>query len=269
MPAFRFGLILGGAIALITGPACAEATAAPDALARLEPGKIWDIVGVRIDTAATRTQAFGIDDPRLVGRRIQFTRTNIDTNADEGGCEQPRYIEAPLASGTAPGNGLPTTATQLGDYGITLPATDPVALVRIFCRPALGGGVYDNGTPFLRTGPTTALLAWNDLAMLELRLRSPDAMARPSFDCRHAASSTERAICGSFDLASLDTSMSKAYAGAVKAMVDYEPSQRNQLRREQRRWLANRSECNAQEKCLLARYAERIAAIMALQEGPR
>ena len=83
------------------------------------------------------------------------------------------------------------------------------------------------------------------------------ATARPSFDCRQARNSAERAICGDTGLADLDIQMARRYA-RMQNNLDGRPAEI--LRDEQRAWLRRRDAC-ATSACIRALYETRAATM--------
>jgi uncharacterized protein YecT (DUF1311 family) len=255
-----------------TAPAANTPTATTgkgaQALAGLVPQGIWDVVGVRIDTVTGRRQAFGFNDERLVGRRFTFGERSIATNADEGDCHDPVYSTSHPDAGTAFAAAFGETAAgkphRPADFKLPLAISAPVALIRIRCTPAWGGGAYDGGTPLIVTGAGTALLGWNDMAVLEIRRRADDAAPKPSFDCGKANGLVENSICHSVDLAGLDASLARAYARVVKFYAEEDPEKAGTVRKTQRDWLGQRARCGSDEACLTKQYAARIAQVAAL-----
>ena len=75
------------------------------------------------------------------------------------------------------------------------------------------------------------------------------AMAQ-SFNCRHADTRTEEAICDNPQLRALDRRMSWAYARALRSG--------DTSTREQRRWLASRDACGGSDGCIRAAYVQRL-----------
>lgn len=71
-----------------------------------------------------------------------------------------------------------------------------------------------------------------------------------SFNCRHADTATEEAICDNPHLRALDRRMSWAYARALRSG--------DTSVREQRRWLAARDGCGSRDGCIRALYAQRL-----------
>ncbi len=77
------------------------------------------------------------------------------------------------------------------------------------------------------------------------------------FDCKAAATPTERAICADATLRQRDAALAEAYAKALAASPDL----RAELRQQQRDWLTARNGCAADTPCLAKQYDQRIAAL--------
>jgi uncharacterized protein YecT (DUF1311 family) len=82
--------------------------------------------------------------------------------------------------------------------------------------------------------------------------------AGPSFDCRKAGNSVERAICASPVLGRLDAELAASYreriAGLSAASAERE-------RKRQRLWIVERDHCGPVADCLAGSYSGRIAAL--------
>ena len=76
----------------------------------------------------------------------------------------------------------------------------------------------------------------------------------PSFDCRRAATPSERAICSTPELAQLDRDLSAAYA-ALRGRGD------RLLIASQRAWWQQREACGNRVPCLLQKMTERLAEL--------
>ena len=68
----------------------------------------------------------------------------------------------------------------------------------------------------------------------------PAASHAQSFDCGKAQSAIEKAICASPALIAQDTALAAAYRQAL-ADLNGDPTRLNDLRQQQRRWLADRN----------------------------
>lgn len=84
------------------------------------------------------------------------------------------------------------------------------------------------------------------------------AEASPSFDCRRASTASERAICASPRLASLDRALSAAYRQARRSAGG---RLRSILLQDQRDWLSRRDRCRTDRACLEIAMRERIAEL--------
>ena len=93
----------------------------------------------------------------------------------------------------------------------------------------------------IRLGPITALL-----------LAASGAAAQPMPDCRQAKTETEKAICGTAELAAADKAMAQAYA-AFRATLP--PEQQKALLADQRRWITRRTAaCVDKTEAAFAQY---------------
>jgi uncharacterized protein YecT (DUF1311 family) len=89
------------------------------------------------------------------------------------------------------------------------------------------------------------------------------ASARPSFNCRHARSRSERMVCGSGALAALDRRMSSMFYSALAGAA---PGTRAALRRSRDRFLAFRERCG-NEACIAQAYRDRMDEIADIAGG--
>lgn len=82
----------------------------------------------------------------------------------------------------------------------------------------------------------------------------------PSFDCKKASTPTEKRICASAELSTLDVQMAAAWKQVAHA---------ESLVKQQKEWLAGNAAC-ADDPCLSARYSERIGFLkgLAAASGP-
>jgi len=104
------------------------------------------------------------------------------------------------------------------------------------------------------------------LAILLAALLAAHTAAAASFDCKGAASATERAICADPKLSALDERTFKAYTDAVATLgIGDAPDFRNPvadlLLRGHEAWSAARDRCGTDGNCLLTQYLRRIAVL--------
>ncbi len=89
-------------------------------------------------------------------------------------------------------------------------------------------------------------LHYDNQVLLLFQRRPPGSKPTASFDCAKAASSTERTICASFDLASWDRSVAQAW----RAALDRRPQKQAHFRKTQKEWLHARDACGYKADCL-------------------
>jgi uncharacterized protein YecT (DUF1311 family) len=82
----------------------------------------------------------------------------------------------------------------------------------------------------------------------------------PSFDCRQAGTAVERMICGSYELAALDSRLAGAYRAArARGDAHVAPDQVN--------WVRQRNQCK-NEPCLREAYQARLEQLATPGPGP-
>lgn len=79
-----------------------------------------------------------------------------------------------------------------------------------------------------------------------------------AINCDKAKAADEKAICASTELVQLDAQMSTEF-GLMKGLVPM--GTRGDMMDEQKDWLAKRSACRADEKCLRRAYDQRIRVL--------
>ena len=87
--------------------------------------------------------------------------------------------------------------------------------------------------------------------------------ARPSFNCRHARTGTEKMVCSSPRLAARDREMASLW---YALMADSDPATRSHLRRSRDAFLQRRERCGS-ESCVGAAYASRMAELRRIAQG--
>lgn len=106
-------------------------------------------------------------------------------------------------------------------------------------------------------------------AALVLFVCTADAGAStPSFLCSKARTWVERTLCADDHLAQMDLDMAQTFARALRVP---DPSRREAIASDQRRWWASRSTCRdatAPAECLAKAYSERMEALRAAADYP-
>jgi uncharacterized protein YecT (DUF1311 family) len=99
------------------------------------------------------------------------------------------------------------------------------------------------------------------LAALAILASQTGRAAAQEFDCREAGLASERTICRSDMLAALDEKMSGLYAELKQSYG--RRSQRDQLQRYQRQFLAARNDCGRDTECIKGAYLDQIGVLEA------
>lgn len=99
---------------------------------------------------------------------------------------------------------------------------------------------YDNGLPYVIAN---------------------DFMIKASFDCNKASNTTEKAICNSYELASLDMELSNIYEDAKRYLTD---DAYINLKKEQRTFIKQRNKCENNETCIRLIIKNRIDELKVL-----
>ncbi len=90
-------------------------------------------------------------------------------------------------------------------------------------------------------------------------LWSSSTLLAAGFNCTKASTAIEKAICANRSLSQMDSSLGKLYSQRLKGLPKAET---NQLKQEQREWLAQRNNCSTVDvDCLLSSYRQRIAEL--------
>lgn len=95
-------------------------------------------------------------------------------------------------------------------------------------------------------------------------LLASHAAGAASFDCKRAATATERAICADPALSTLDERAVAAYSAATAALGigdDLKDPMGDLLLRGHSEWTAARNRCGAAANCLLGQYLRRVAVL--------
>jgi uncharacterized protein len=101
------------------------------------------------------------------------------------------------------------------------------------------------------------LIALGALGALSVSLLADSAIAKPSW-CKRTSNATERAICASPQLGSLDDVLNTAYE---RAIFDTEEGGAYEIQQLQRRWLKRRNACGSNTGCIKSRYNEQIGVL--------
>ena len=82
---------------------------------------------------------------------------------------------------------------------------------------------------------------------------------RASFDCRQAASPSEKTICASEALSRLDFQLGRTWKTLLDAFSD--SVQRTRMKVDQKAWIARREKCGADANCIGKLYQDRLSTL--------
>ncbi len=92
--------------------------------------------------------------------------------------------------------------------------------------------------------------------------RAPAANATrqpPSFDCRKAASVSEKTICASAELSGLDFQLGRLWKALLDGFID--SAQLARMKQDQNAWIALREKCGGDAGCIGKLYRDRLATL--------
>lgn len=242
----------------IAGPALAQVPTSPSNLQGT-----WEVVQVAVDQQDQPHWQYFPDDPRLLGRELRISSSEISLNDDSRACGKAVLSALPKTSlQKFIGQSLPRpehfqtpTYPTLPDFGLKL-ADATVSPWQASCT--------DDTSPWNHAWfiplPPDRLLTHDDSSgfVLLLRRRAASASIRPSFACDKAEGTAERTICTSMPLAGYDRSVAAAYHRALAVAGDDSSS----LKQEQRSWLKARNACGTDTECLADSMRERVDQLM-------
>lgn len=81
----------------------------------------------------------------------------------------------------------------------------------------------------------------------------------PSFDCRKAASVSEKTICANAELSRLDFQLGRVWKTLLDAFSD--SAQKPQMKADQKAWMARRESCGDDAGCMGKLYQERLSTL--------
>jgi uncharacterized protein len=94
-----------------------------------------------------------------------------------------------------------------------------------------------------------------------------DPGEQPSFDCRKAASVSERTICANTTLAKLDFQLGRTWGTVLAAFID--SAQRTQMKQDQRTWIVLREKCGGDADCIEKLYRDRLSTLVGADQAHR
>lgn len=240
----------------------------------------WRVSQVQVNEWRSDRLLYQIDDPRLVGRVIDFLPKRIDSDLpDATACAEPTQQRSRLRLNALLEQSMQPIRPELDmaqSFGLSVSGQTDVDVRWLACRPGTwgpaplrtpvqgsAGDLQGNWLALLPDG--SALLRWYGDTLLVLKPSLPGEKIPPSFSCAKARWPAERAICGNARLASYDRSLTQAWRVATQA-CDQEAQCLSELKRSQRQWVLRRNQCQRDLVCLRQAMQERLNALMTFPE---
>jgi uncharacterized protein YecT (DUF1311 family) len=224
----------------------------------------WDVEQVLVDGQDQIHWGYRPNDPQFLGRELVIDRTMVRFNGARLQCRQSRWVAHQTTWGNLIGGGFPRSPDggrkarpEPSDFELTVPSSTPVAAYLVCRQSERQEAKFVSGTWLAKKDSSTLALRIDSSALLVLSRRPADAQPSPPFSCKRASSPSEKAICGSFALASWDRSV---HIGFQKA-PDRGSDTAEQTRKEQKAWLSKRNACAADTACLAQEMFARVQSL--------
>ncbi|AMO49862.1 Uncharacterized protein AKI40_3482 [Enterobacter sp. FY-07] len=233
----------------------------------------WRIISVNTDQRAMTYPATKYNDPRLVGRVLNFGQDAIRGDVDGGiDCQQPTYnsqpemtLNAVIQQTSGEHNDAPVTPVA-EDYELNIPGDQKITPQLVSCKQGhLGpdGVVMKNWVALIAAD--RLITNWSENGYLMLQRVKPGEKTAPSFLCNAKLSTVEKTICDSDELSAWDRSVTDAYQTWQSEQEEIQPADKavmDKMKSEQRAWLAKRNQCQSDAVCITKAMRERVSEIM-------
>jgi uncharacterized protein len=211
-------------------------------------------VRVEVDRADQMRWEVPPQDPQFLNRELVISRTEARFDMDTETCRRPAWRPVVVTWGELfakgfrrPEGGGRSTRPTPADFEFDVKSRDQ-ATVYALCpgKRLKGSDLWLEAEWVVLLAPGTLVMHRDSQVLLVFERRASDARPRASFPCEKAASPTEKAICGSFDLAGWDRSVAEAYRQALHRNREHQET----VRDDQKAWLKNRDACGDRVSCI-------------------
>lgn len=225
----------------------------------------WDVERVLVDKADQMHWGFRPDDPQLLARELIVARDEVHFSADKDACKQRAWQPLTTTWGRlfargirrAPGGGRSTHPSP-ADFELAVESTGKATGYLLCVEPGnRGADEWLDGRWIALQRPEFLVMHYSDQVLLVLRRRPANAKPRASFPCEKATTLSEKAICGSFELAGWDRSVAVAWHQLMERSTD----DRVRRQEEQKEWLRKRDQCGESAPCLEEMLWRRVEAM--------
>lgn len=210
----------------------------------------WEVTRVEPDRGDQMRWQVPPQDPKVLGRELVISKDEVRFALDQEPCRRPSWKTTTMTWADLFGRGFRRpegTKPTPSDFELKVSSRDKVAAYVPCPGPkAKGTDVWLQPKWLVLQDPDTLVMHKDSQVLLILKKRPPNAKPRASFSCEKAATPTEKAICGSFELAGWDRSVAAAYSEALDRNRDHP----DKIRAEQKAWLKQRDACGDKVSCL-------------------
>jgi len=237
----------------------------------------WQVSEVLVDTGATRKLDYQYNDPAVKGRFFSITPDVIVPGTLEKiSCKNPAIAHksttvAALIKDSLGGRGFDPEIPTPKDYGFPLAADTHINYMTFKCEgrvwTSLGktGGIRGAWIVLLPSGQLA--VRWYGETILILNRLPANAKPKPSFNCSKATTGTEKAICGSIELASFDLSVNESYKQNIRGFKEGKDLLAvKRVKACQKAWLKKRDACGANAACLKKTMEEQLEVLGDLEK---
>jgi len=225
---------------------------------------VWDVEQVRVDNRDAQSWNYTPDDPLLVGRTLVISSERVKFNKRKrlecvASAWEPQQTTwgALFSKGFAAGRREGERATTFpSDYDTKVPRGGTTTAYVLCPEAKVARNRFPNAPWIAFQSPGQLLLRLDNMTLLVLRRRGPNASPKASFDCQKTTTPTEKAICASYDLASWDRSVTAAFRAAISKR---EPDEVARIRAEQKAWLRERDACGTAVACIDEQQQTRVS----------
>jgi uncharacterized protein YecT (DUF1311 family) len=259
-----------GAMAIVLAAAAPANDASAAKVNAGPPGEIagtWDVERVAVDNEDGLHWEFKPDDPQLLGRTLLIDGGRVRfEDGKEIGCKQSAWPVRRTTWGflfakgfVRPEEGGRSPAPLPEDFALRVAKTEPATTYSLCPSTGKRASRFPRDNWVAVRGSDQLALHYDNQVLLLLRRRAPGAKPAPSFDCGKAETATEKAICGSFELASWDRSVALAFRRALERQT---PQKQAELRQGQKDWLRKRDACGDKSECIDDQQWQRVSELV-------
>lgn len=229
----------------------------------------WQVAQVGTDTWITSSDNIVPNDPYLIGRHVIISQAEISSPMSYlADCSSPEIDSAPdvsldklvaLTEGERQSEPVKPIAK---DYDLAFSGSQHVTPLMLHCKKGNFASEGANIKPWLVVADKNTLLVSGNMSSILTLKRIIDERPSPSFNCRKVQQDDEKAICISFDLATWDKSVNKAYRAALWQLKQAKNKHElNEVMHSQQIWIKKRADCNTDSRCLYQSMFDRIGVL--------